>query len=50
MIENREEYKLIKTIQEWKASLRYRNRQIEKVTFFHWGAFKDEKVIRLIHV
>ena len=50
MIENGEEDETIKTILERKESLRWRNGQIEKVIFFHWGAFKDEKVFRLLHV
>ena len=50
MIENGEEDKTIETILERKESLRWRNGQIEKVIFFHWGAFKEEKVFRLLHV
>ena len=50
MIENGEKGERIKTILEWKELPSWKNGQIEKVIFFHWGAFKDEKVIRLIHV
>ena len=47
MIENGEEDK---TILEWKESQTWRNGIIEKVIFFHWGAFKEEKVFRFLHV
>ena len=50
MIEYGEEYKRIKKILEWEELPRQRNGQIEKVIFFHWGAFKNEKVFRLLHV
>ena len=50
MIENGEEGERIKKILEWKVLPSWRNGQIEKVIFFHWGAFMDEKVFRLLHV
>ena len=41
MIENGEEGERIKTILEWKELPSWRYGQIEKVIFFHEGAFKD---------